>query len=455
MIAEESISHLNQLVQQLQDDFLAAGADAVEISCSINKSKSAKYEMGDISVLKQDDNSDIGIKIIKGGALAYIKTNTLDPQQFPTLIQNGLIMARHNTADTCNILTEPHTLSQGKEAFFDAQNFEIDVDQHLSYLQSLINQGESLDKDLKIDSAGIDINQSYHRLSNTHGHFVESLDSEFVPFLMGMLSYAGGKKISGFDYDYQIVNRADQHLAAIDKVSRGLINKLNHYTNPQKTTSFKGTILLSPDAFNSMVVANFNFLLSGKAVNQKTSRFHDQIGKLVTSPVFSLYDNPFHPQLGTRSLFDSEGRATSEQKLIDQGVLNHFMYNNYYGALTGEKPTGNAQGSGSQTSIGIHCPVVKSGSQPYQELAQAIEKGVYVSRFSGDSDPLNGTVSGVAKGATAIKSGKLTENLIETMVSIDFFDMLRQITALSSETHVLANAIVPYAVIEGVDIVGG
>ncbi|MBA7692454.1 hypothetical protein ES703_101021 [subsurface metagenome] len=84
-----------------------------------------------------------------------------------------------------------------------------------------------------------------------------------------------------------------------------------------------------------------------------------------------------------------------------------------------------------------------------------IDRGIIVTRFSGNTNPVSGDFSGVVKGGYLIKNGKIIKPLIETLIAGNIFEALNKITAISKETKWVNSSILPYLVIEDVNITSG
>jgi PmbA protein len=65
------------------------------------------------------------------------------------------------------------------------------------------------------------------------------------------------------------------------------------------------------------------------------------------------------------------------------------------------------------------------------KLVSEIDKGIIISRFSGNVDPVNGDFSGVVKGGQLIMNGTIKYSVKEVMVAGNVFDALRRLNGIS------------------------
>jgi PmbA protein len=89
------------------------------------------------------------------------------------------------------------------------------------------------------------------------------------------------------------------------------------------------------------------------------------------------------------------------------------------------------------------------------KLVSEIDKGIIISRFSGNVDPVNGDFSGVVKGGRLIMNGTIKHSVKEVMVAGNVFDALRRLNGISRERKVIYDSILPYMRFDGISFTTG
>jgi PmbA protein len=89
------------------------------------------------------------------------------------------------------------------------------------------------------------------------------------------------------------------------------------------------------------------------------------------------------------------------------------------------------------------------------KLVSEIDKGIIISRFSGNVDPVNGDFSGVVKGGQLIMNGTIKYSVKEVMVAGNVFDALRRLNGISRERKVIYDSILPYMRFDGISFTTG
>jgi PmbA protein len=89
------------------------------------------------------------------------------------------------------------------------------------------------------------------------------------------------------------------------------------------------------------------------------------------------------------------------------------------------------------------------------KLVSEIDKGIIISRFSGNVDPVNGDFSGVVKGGRLVMNGTIKHPVKEVMVAGNVFDALLRLNGISRERKVIYDSILPYMRFDGISFTTG
>ena len=224
----------------------------------------------------------------------------------------------------------------------------------------------------------------------------------------------------------------------------------------KKGESFKGTVILSPNAVAELMMGTIIHSINANNVQKGMSRWTGKLEERVASSMFTIEDSGLLGGGAGSYSFDREGLPPIPLKIIEEGCLRTYLYNTYTARKEGRRSTGHASG-GARTvpSIGPTNLIVKAGDKSKDELISEIKEGVLVTRFSGIPDPVSGDFSGVVKGGFLIKDGEITRPLIETLIAGNLFELLPRISGISRETERIESLVTPYIRIEDVSVTGG
>ena len=159
----------------------------------------------------------------------------------------------------------------------------------------------------------------------------------------------------------------------------------------------------------------------------------------IASEAVTLVDDPFHKENPEPINFDAEGSPTHKKAVIENGVLNTLLYNLKTAAVAGKKTTGNASKAGYDSSVGIRpfTMYLAGGELTPDELLQKAGNGVYINSLGGlhaGANPITGDFS-LQSAGFMIENGVKTRAVKSFTVAGNFYDMLKNITALADNCH--------------------
>jgi PmbA protein len=189
------------------------------------------------------------------------------------------------------------------------------------------------------------------------------------------------------------------------------------------------------------------------------SRFAGRLGERVFSPSFSLADDGTLPGRPSSASFDREGIPHRPLALVDRGELRSFLWNTREARAVGraEGSTGHAAGgSRAAPSIGPTSLLVAGGDLEDDALLRDVERGILLSRFSGNADSVSGDFSGVAKGSFLLQRGEPPRPIQETLVSGNLYELLAAVSGVGrARRWVDGSVLAPLLRVEGVSVTSG
>ena len=221
-------------------------------------------------------------------------------------------------------------------------------------------------------------------------------------------------------------------------------------------------VVFDPDAMSDLL-STFSSIFSSESAQKGLSRFGDQEGKTVAAPCVTLVDDPFHKDNPMPMNFDFEGCPTAKKNVIENGVLNTLLYNMKTAAVAGKETTGNASKHGYDSPVGISpfTMHLAAGEYTEEQLLEKAGNGVLITSLGGlhaGANPISGDFSLQSSGFMIV-DGKKGDYVKSFTVAGNFYDLLKNITALSNEVK-LPGAFgstafgAPYVLVEDLSIAG-
>lgn len=193
-------------------------------------------------------------------------------------------------------------------------------------------------------------------------------------------------------------------------------------------------------------------------VQRNQSALKDKVGRKVASEKVSIYDDGLMDG-GIRTWrFDGEGVPQQKTLVVEKGVLQSFIYDNYTAKKEGKESTGNGARPGylstpSVDSTNFH---ILPGKKSAEELVREAGDGLLVYSVQGahSSNPASGEFSVVASPAWKIKDGEVAFASKGAMVAGNIFQVLMNVSELASNERKVGQLVAPWVLVENVKVIG-
>ncbi len=429
----------------------AQGADDAEAYAAVSAESEVFIENNDLKQAKSQAISSIGIRVLLNGSLGFYSVNRLSKDDVKGAVSMAIKVARVSPKDRYNSLPSRSKVRLLR-GIYDRKAESFEASDAAGLAAEMLQAAKSYDSRVSVDSGNLASAVATHALANSNGIELKERISTFSWSIMGMA--IADSNVSSFDFQSggsHFVKDIDARRASVE-FAETVVNSLG----PQRITSFRGEMLLTPSAVNELVEEVISYSINSDAVQKKSSQFAGKLGKKVSSELLAVEDDATNTEgLGAAS-FDREGVPHKRNAVIEKGVLKKFLYNTYTARKDGVRSTGNASGStSSPPSVSATNFIIRPGRSTIDALVSEMENGIIISRFSGNVNPVNGDFSGVVKGGRLVKNGEIKHAVKEVMMAGNVFDALRHLTGVSREQKAIFDSILPYMRFDNVSFTAG
>jgi PmbA protein len=442
---------LQDLLRYAIKESEALGASDAEAYAAASSESEVFIENNDVKQAKSQKASSIGIRVLLGGSAGFYSVNSLTKEKIKEAVSMAVKIARVSPKDRHNALPSRSRV-QMLAGIYDKKAGSFEASDAARMAAEMLGAARSYDRRVSVDSGNFNADVATHSLANSHGIELKERASVFSWSIMGMA--IDGSDISSFDFQLggsHSVKGIDVRAAATE-FAETVVNSLG----PRRIESFKGEMLLTPSAANEMIQEVISHSINSDAVQKKSSHFAGKIGRRVSSDLLTVEDDATNVDGLGASSFDREGVPHRRNVVIENGVLKKFLYNTYTARKDGVRSTGNASGStSSPPSVATTNFVVRPGRSSLNTLISEMKKGIIISRFSGNVNPVNGDFSGVVKGGRLVKNGTVQHAVKEVMVAGNVFEALRRLNGVSKERKIIYDSILPYMRFDGISFTAG
>jgi PmbA protein len=447
---------LLELCDVLVDRARRSGADEAEAIASWNKRVETALENDDVHTVHVSEETTFGLRVIAGGSLGFVTANRLDAESLGACVDEAIAQARVMPADPFNGLPAPVAASEIPGLWDDAAA-ALTVEATAERAVELARHVKAVDSRVRVDSGSVGAGAHRGALVSSAGTRISERSTSVDAHLFGMA--VDGEEVASFDYDGESVRAFAGFDARLSELGDRFARKCLFGLGAERSRSFKGLILLSPEAVAEFMLPSLTSVLAADAVRKGRSPLADKLGATIAVEEFSLIDDPTRAGGVGSTATDREGVPTRRFPIVEHGVLRSFLFNHYEAKARGDgaRSTGHAAGSASSLpAIGAVQLEVPAGDVP---LAKLRDGGgvpiVYVGRFSGSTNAITGDFSGVVKNGALLEGGRETA-IKETTIAGNLYELLTRIVGVSSERRTIGGVTTtPSILVDGISVTAG
>jgi len=431
-----------------------AGIEEYELYYQAGESTSVDTYLHSISAFTSQQSGGVCFRCIANGKMGYASTEELSPAQAKALVAKA--------ADSAAVLEaeEQVFLGEGGQTYEPLNVTPYQLPDTETLIKTVLDTQEKL---YAADAMVIDgcqtqgiVESSQIAIYNSKG-----LDLRYEMNISGLVTAALVSNGTEMADDYGIkLGKLDG--IDTDAMVREAVDgaKLKLGGEPAPTGQYP--VVFDPKAMRSLLGV-YASVFSSEAAQKGLSRLADKEGQIIAAPIVTLVDDPFHAENPMPMNFDAEGSPTHKKCVIEKGKLNTLLYNLKTAAVAGRKTTGNASKAAYDASVAVRpfTMYLENGDLTEEELLAKAGNGVLITGLGGlhaGADPISGDFSLQSSGFM-IRDGKKCEYVKSFTVAGNFYDLLKNITALANNCCV-PNAMgstafgSPTVLVEGLSVAG-
>ena len=208
----------------------------------------------------------------------------------------------------------------------------LENDEKIEYLKE-VEEAAFEKKEIINTETGFSESKSNFILASSDGFLNGYKSSSFSASCVAVAKNANNK----MERDYEFTSTCHLHdMLRPNQIGSLAAKKTIQKLNPQKIESEKISIIFDRRISKGMLSVLAS-AISASSIARGTSFLKDKINEEIFSTSINIFDKPdIVKGLGSRN-FDNEGVKTKELKLVDQGVLKHYLVDTYYGKKLNSK----------------------------------------------------------------------------------------------------------------------
>ena len=415
------------------------GATDTRVNVGNSISETVNFRNKKLDESNRSDNLGIDITTYIGKKKSSISSSNLLNDNINILIEKCIETTKNTPEDEFNSLPDKNLLAKEVKDLDLYDDTHIENDNKIEYLKRL-EVSVSADKKIVNTESSFVEDKSNFILANSDGFCKGFKTSSFI---VSSVAVAKDNNSMERDYDYTLKCHLKDIKEAEElgkKAAEQTIRKLS----PKKIGTEKIPLIFDKRIAKG-VLSIFASAISSSAISRGTSFLKDKINEKIFSDKINVFDKPdIVKGLGSKS-FDLEGVKIDTLKLVENGVLKHYLVDTYNGNKLNLKSNGRCGGTSNL--------YFDNGKISYKDLINSNSRSLYITETIGHGS--NIVTGDYSVGATGflIENGEFKYPINEFTIAGNFKDMFQNIT-LANDLEFEYSTNSPTMMIEGMVVAG-
>ena len=432
--------HLKKIATVCIDTAKKLGATDSNAFVMHSISETVNFRNKKLDESDRSDNLGVTLTTYIGKKKSTISSSNLTETNIKNLIERCIETTKITPEDEFNSLPDKELLAREINDLNLYDDNHIKNEKKIDYLKEVENSAFE-HKEIINTETGFSENKSNFILANSDGFLNGYKSSSFSASCVAVAKDSN----NNMERDYEFTSKCHLHdMLKPKEIGSIAAKKTIEKLNPQKIKSEKISVVFDR-RISKGILSTLAGAISASAIARGTSFLKEKLNKEIFSSSINVLDKPnIAKGLGSR-YFDSEGVKSEELKLVDQGVLKHYLVDTYYGKKLNLKSNGRCDGTSNL--------FFENGAISYQDLLKLNQRILYVTETIGHGTNL--VTGDYSVGATGfiIENGVFKHPVSEITIAGNFKDIFKNITLANDlEFKYATNA--PTMLIEGMVVAG-
>ena len=343
-----------QLLKEVLDQALQKGGDFGDIFLEHKKTTAIRCEAGRIEKIQTGVDIGAGLRVISGEATAYAYTNDLSRE---SLLNVAGIVSHAAATGKKNVNLNFTEVQPLVEFNFTQRPGDVSTDRKVAVVEAAEQAARTVDPArIKQVIVGYGDLVQQVTIANSEGDFVED-ERVRTRLVVQAIAASGAAMQTGYE---AVGSLSGSELFATeqpDLIGEAAARQAVNMLEAQPAPAGRMPVVIAGEAGGTMVHEACGHGLEADLVQKGLSVYANKKGQVVAADVVSVVEDPtLNVRYGSYR-FDDEGVPSRKVTLIENGVLNGYMYDR----LTATKDGVNSNGHGRRESY-QHKPIPRMGN---------------------------------------------------------------------------------------------
>ena len=433
---------------------IKSGASAARLSLNKNVMDAYTILNGELDKVSHSADRSIYLYLYVDGRYGTFSTNRLEKKELEDFISQAVVMVRMLGEDQLRRLPDADRTAKDAitglelglcDATYESYSSEERLERAKSMsrfkayaptpeytvLSEECEYAESSDDTLLIDSQGF---EGRHR------------ETSFNCFSEITIQDKEGTRYSGYWWEAS-PSRASLE---IENCSAKALSRAAGQIGPQNRRSGRYKMVVDSTVASRLVSPILN-ALNASAIQQKMSFLEGSSGQKLFSEGLTICDLARTPGKAGSRMYDTEGVATADRTIIDNGTVREYFVSTYMAEKTGFAPTIEDISRPCLMPFVRGCELAESKKDvSLKDILAICGNGIYVTGFNGGNcNPVTGDFSFGIEGF-AFSKGKITHPVKEMLITGNIMTLWNSLVAAGSDARTSSRWQIPTLAFENV-----
>ena len=418
------LDELKQITQNVLALAKKAGALSADAEVSFGTGQNVSVRLGEVENIEYNRDKGVSVTVYFGQQKGHASSSDLSPKALKDTVEAACNIAKYTAKDAFCGLADANLMAKNIQDLDLYHPWQISVDDAAALAKTCEAAALSVDKKRITNSegAGVSSSEAVFAYANSHG-FVGGYQSSRHSISCSVIAEHNG----AMQRDYWYSSARDMRDMESAEYIGNLAGSRTVKRLGAKTIKTGQYPVLFESPLASGIIGSLVSAISGGSLYRKSSFLLDSLGKQVANKILNIDELPHLKKGAASSPFDSEGVATTDRKLLENGVLQGYMLGSYSARKLGMQSTGNSGGS--------HNLIVQSSGENFEQLLQKMGTGLLVTEVLGHG--LNMVTGDYSRGAAGywVQNGVIAHPVEEITIAGNMKDMLNQIIAIGTDVN--------------------
>ncbi len=415
---------LEALVAFALEEARAERASQAEVGVSLDTGLNVTVRLGEVDTLEYQRDRGLGITVYFDHRKGSASTADLRREAIRDTVLKACSIARFTAADECAGLADAELMARELPDLALSHPWEISPEAAIEIARACEAAALAVDPRVRnSEGASLGTHRGMRVYGNSHG-FIGGFESTSHSLSCAVVANAGDE----MQRDYWYTTARDWHeLEQAERVGRESALRTVARLGSRKLTTRRAPVMLTPEMARGFF-GHFLTAIRGGSQYRRSSFLLGAAGQQIFPGFLQISERP-HILKGIGSAaFDSEGVATRDRELVQDGVLQGYILSAYSARKLGLQTTGNAGG--------VHNLLVAHGAEDRSALLRRMDTGLLVTELMGQG--VNTVTGDYSRGASGfwVERGEIQYPVHEITIAGNLRDLQRGIVAVGSDVDV-------------------